>query len=140
MSTLSQALVNEARSWKGTRWVHQGRTKGLAVDCAGFISEVARNVGIGVDIPADYKPHEDGAIMLRLLNEHMEIVDEMQPGDVLAFCDEAVRERDVPRHLAFVTEVKPHTTFIIEAGARGVVEHRMDAGWLRRIHSVWRLK
>ena len=110
------------------------------MDCANFISEVAREAGIGVDIPLNYRPHEDGSLMLRLLSEHMELVDEMQPGDVLALCDEAIREPSIPRHLAFVTEIRPQTTFIIHASQYGVREHRIDAAWLRRIHSIWRLK
>lgn len=141
MTDLAQQIVEEARSWKGTRFVHQGRVKGLGVDCVGFISEVAKNVGLlDVEIPADYRPREDGQIMLRLLREHMKPVRKMQPGDVIALCDEALRNKDIPRHLAFVTEVKDHTTFICHASAKGVVEHRTDQSWLDRIHSVWRLK
>jgi cell wall-associated NlpC family hydrolase len=141
MMSTAENIVTEARTWKGTRFVHQGRVKGLGVDCVGFISEVAKNVGIvDVEIPLDYRPHEDGAAMLVLLKEHMDLVEEMQPGDVVAFVDEAVRNRSIPRHLAIVTEVKPHTTFIIHAAPEGIREHRMDARWLRRIHSIWRMK
>jgi Cell wall-associated hydrolases (invasion-associated proteins) len=142
MSTiLAQRLVDAARSWRGTRFQHQGNIKGLGVDCCNFVSEVAREAGVvGLEIPKNYRPHEDGTIMLRLLNEHMELVDEMQPGDVLALCDEALREPDIPRHLAFVTELRPQTTIIIHASQSGVKEHRMNSAWLRRVHSIWRLR
>jgi cell wall-associated NlpC family hydrolase len=141
MSTLPERLVESARTWRNTRWQHQGRLKGVGVDCCNFISEVAREAGVAnLEIPGDYRPHEDGTTMLRLLKKHMEIVDEMRPGDVLALCDEAVREPDVPRHLAFVSEVLPHKTNIIHASQHGVREHRMDAAWLRRVHSIWRIK
>ena len=140
-TTLAQRLVDAARSWRGTRFVHQGNIKGLGVDCCNFVSEVAREAGVvGLEIPKNYRPHEDGTIMLRLLNEHMELVDEMQPGDVLALCDEALREPDIPRHLAFVTELRPQTTMIIHASAAGVKEHRMNSAWLRRVHSIWRIR
>jgi hypothetical protein len=138
---LANNIVIEARSWKGTKFQHQGRLKQIGVDCVGFISEVAKNAGVlNVEIPGNYRPHEDGEIMLRLLNEHMELADEMQPGDVIALCDEALAKPDIPRHLAFVTEVRPHTTFIIHASGAGVREHRLDGHWLKRIHSIWRLK
>lgn len=138
---LAERIVAEARTWKGTRFQHQGRLKGLGVDCVGFISEVAKNAGVtGVEIPANYRPHEDGVIMLRLLRDHLELVEEMQPGDVIALCDEAVREPTIPRHLAIVTEIKPQTTFIIHASQHGVLEHRLNSLWLRRIHSIWRVK
>lgn len=139
--SLPENIVNEARSWKGTRFQHQGRLKGQGVDCVGFISEVAKNVGLlDVEIPADYAPTEDGKIMLQLLREHMELVEEMQPGDVIALCDPALREPSIPRHLAFVTEIRLNTTLICHASEHGVREHRMDGAWLKRIHSIWRLK
>lgn len=141
MSTLAERLVECARTWRNTKFQHQGSIKGLGVDCVNFIAETAREAGVeGLEIPHDYRPHEDGVIMLRLLREHMDMVDEMQPGDVIALCDEAVREPSIPRHLAFVTEIRPQTTMIIEASARGVVEHRMNGHWLSRIHSIWRIK
>src|SRR5262245_4461171 len=108
-------IVEEARTWKGTRFQHQGRIKGVGVDCVGFIAEVAKAVGIDVKIPRDYRPHEDGLIMLALLRDHLDLVETPQAGDVLALCDEALRNKDIPRHLAFVTEVTPKTTFIIHA-------------------------
>ena len=139
--TLADKIVAEARTWKGTRFQHQGRVKHLGVDCVGFISEVAKNAGVkDVDIPANYRPHEDGLVMLRLLKQHMRPVRKVKAGDVLALCDEAVRDPSIPRHLVVVTEVKPHTTYIIHASERGVVEHRMDGLWQRRIHSIWRIK
>jgi Cell wall-associated hydrolases (invasion-associated proteins) len=143
MSTLAQRLVSEAESWIGTRFQHQGRIKNLGVDCVGFISEVAKDAGVGdLEIPNDYRPNEDGTVMLQLLNEHMTMVptDEMEPGDVLAFCDEALQNPDIPKHLAFVQEVTPNTTFIIHASQHGVRRHRIDAAWRRRIHSVWRIQ
>jgi len=142
MSELQQRIVEEARSWKQTPFQHQGQIKGLGVDCAHFVALVARDAGIEVEIPHNYKPREDGTVMLKLLNEHMEIVptEEVGAGDVLALCDEALREPDIPRHLAFVTEVTPKTIFIVHASEKGVLEHRTDSHWRRRIHSVWRMK
>lgn len=141
MTTLAQRLVDAARTWKGTRFRHQGNLKGIGVDCCNFVSEVAREAGVvGLEIPKNYRPHEDGTIMLQLLREHMELVEEMQPGDVLALCDEALREPDIPRHLVFVTEIRPQTTMIIHASQSGVKEHRTNAAWLKRVHSIWRIK
>lgn len=141
--TLAENLVTEARTWRGTRFVHQGRLKGVGVDCAGFIALVAQNAGVAnVDIPSDYKPQEDGVAMMTLLSQHLDFVatEDVQPGDVLALCDEALRYPDIPRHLAFVTDVKDTTMFIIHASERGVREHRTNEHWRNRIHSVWRLK
>lgn len=141
--TLADRIVTEARTWRNTKFQHQGRLKGQGVDCVNFISEVARGAGVlDVEIPADYRPHEDGVVMLKLLKDHAKHIpnEQMKAGDVLALCDEALREPDIPRHLAIVTEVKPETIFIIHASQHGVREHRIDGHWKKRIHSIWRLK
>jgi hypothetical protein len=140
--TLQERIVEEARSWLHTPFRHQGQVKHVGVDCAQFVALVAKGAGLPVEIPANYRPREDGTVMLKLLNEHMEMVplEEVQPGDVLALCDEALRDPDIPRHLVFVTDVTPKTLFIIHASERGIREHRTDSRWRARIHSAWRLK
>ena len=139
--TLASKIVEEARTWKNTPFKHQGRLKRLGVDCVGFISEVAKNAGVkGIEIPNNYRPHEDGAVMLQLLKSHLKPVRKMQAGDVLALSDEMLRDPDIPRHLAIVTELTSATTYIIHASERGVVEHRMNQHWHSRVHSIWRVK
>lgn len=141
--SIAENIVEEARSWKGTPFIHQGRLKGKGVDCAGFIGEVARDAGVlNVNIPHDYRPQEDGTAMMRLLSEHLDFIptEDVRPGDVLALCDEALHDKDIPRHLAFVTEVRAGTIFIIHAAREGVVEHRTNMRWRERIHSCWRVR
>lgn len=143
MSELSQRLVEEARSWKGTRFQHQGQIKGQGVDCANFIALVARDAGVkDVNIPRNYRPREDGTVMLNLLREHMEMIEQedMKPGDVLALSDEGLKHPDIPRHLVFVSEVTDRKTAIIHSSEAGVREHRINNHWRSRIHSVWRLR
>lgn len=140
---LATRLVEEAESWIGTPFRHQGNLKGIAVDCAQFIAAVARDAGVkDLEIPGNYRQREDGAVMMRILSEHMDFVDtrDRRAGDVLALCDEALHSPEIPRHLAFVQKVSPTTTFIIHASERGVVAHRMNMHWLSRIHSCWRIK
>jgi hypothetical protein len=104
---------------------------------------VAQNAGLDyVQIPHDYKPQEDGVAMMRMMGEYLDFIptEEVQPGDILALMDEALRNPDIPRHLAFVTEVTEKTNFIIHASRHGVREHRMDSHWNRRVHSAWRIR
>jgi len=141
--TLADKIVSEAETWIGTPFRHQGRLRGLGVDCAGFISEVAKNAGVSdVDIPANYRPREDGTIMLQLLKDHMKHVpkDKIKAGDVLALCDEALREPEIPRHLVIVKDVTLEAIFIIHAAASGVKAHRLNTAWKKRIHSAWRVR
>lgn len=142
MSELGQRIVEIARSWEGTRFVHQGHLKGLGVDCAGFIAEVARESGGVADtnFEQNYRRKENGEQMLELLNEYMDGIEgEPEPGDVLALCDEDLRKRDRPRHLMILTQKLPYWK-AIHASEKGVREHRLDGRFRQRIHSVWRLK
>lgn len=141
--SIATKIVTEARTWRNTPFLHQGRLKGYGVDCAGFVALVAQNAGLSyVEIPSDYKPQEDGAVMMQLMSQYLDFIptEDVQPGDILALCEESGRLPDVPRHLAFVTEVTEKTTFIIHASRHGVREHRMDSAWNRRIHSAWRIR
>lgn len=139
-------IVQIARTWLGTPFVHQGRLKGPAeqgggVDCAGFIAEVARESGSlpDVEFEQNYRRRENGEEMLRLLRDYMEIVEEPEIGDVLALCDERLANPDVPRHLVILTEMEPYWKGI-HASERGVREHRIDLRFKQRIHSIWRIR
>ena len=45
MSNKIQTMIDEAREWIGTPFVHQGRTKGQACDCLGLVIAVAKAAG-----------------------------------------------------------------------------------------------
>lgn len=141
MSELGDRIVAVARTWMNTPFRPQGRLKGRGVDCVGFVSEVATEAGVSVDIPHNYKQHDDGKLMLEILNTVTEQIslEDVEPGDIFALTDDAVREPSIPRHLVFVTELTPKGPRIIHATAGGVKAHRMDAFWVRKIHSVWRI-
>lgn len=142
MSVTAQQIIDEARTWLGTPWQHQGSLKGVGADCAGFIEGVNINCGLLVRqaFAKDYRRREDGATMLHLLNELTEFSDsETRLASIIAFHDG--REPSVPRHLAFASQILPHTTYIIHSSERmGVAEHRIDASWIKKIHSLWRIK
>jgi hypothetical protein len=42
----SEQILAAARSWLGTPWRHQGRLKGVAVDCGGLIIGVGKELGL----------------------------------------------------------------------------------------------
>ena len=45
MNTISDQLVQEARTWVGTPYHHQARVKGVGVDCANLIAGIAEACG-----------------------------------------------------------------------------------------------
>ena len=127
-------IVAEARSWLGTPWVHQHRTKGVAVDCAGLVIGVARALGIVADDfdVQGYGRQPDGTL-LDLCDAHLQRITQaqMQPGDVVV----VAVERD-PQHMGVVVPYRSAGLGIVHAAslAGKVIEHRLlfGAGMLFR--------
>ncbi|KUO53202.1 MAG: hypothetical protein APF82_01030 [Sphingomonadales bacterium BRH_c42] len=131
MTATRDQIVSAARGWLGTPFHHQGRLKGVGVDCAGVIVEVARELGIGdVDLRG-YGHRPDSRELERLCHEHMTPVTfaQAKPGDVLLIMIDGA-----PQHLAFVTEINGGPGMLHSyAPARRVVEHGIDRDWAGQI-------
>lgn len=156
MKATREQIVEIARSWKGTSYLHQGNIKNLGADCEGFVEGVFREAGFleVEEIVHNWRRREDGSLMLSLLNQNLDFVEGSAPrepidmslalpGDILAFCDPALREPDVPRHLGIYTGARADNVhYVIHMGdeTHGVLEHRMDRRWLSRVHSIWRVR
>lgn len=132
-----EQVVTAARGWIGTPFHHQGRAKGVGVDCAGVLVEVARELGIGdVDIQG-YGHRPDSRELERLCHQHMTFVPLLQsaPGDVLL-----IEVDGMPQHIAFFTRLNGEAAMLHSyAPARKVVEHRIDETWAQRIVAAFRL-
>ena len=139
---IAQRMLVEADSWIGTKYVHQGKVKGLGVDCAQFVAAIVRSSGRKIQIAENYGREEDGVLLMATLAEYGDFVptNQMAPADMIAFCHISQRQKDKPRHLALVREIVPRTTFIIHASALGIRRHRINTWWRDCIHSVWRLR
>ena len=134
-------VVKAARGWLGTPYLHQGRLKGIGVDCAGLIIAVARELGL---LPPEfdvtgYSRQPDGQLLSHC-DRHMRRVDEPQPGDVL------ITRFDIdPCHLGFAADyhIPGHLSMIHALCARSgrgkVIEQRIDASMRRRLVAVYRL-
>jgi hypothetical protein len=143
----AQDIVDEALSWVGTPgsavdtpWAHQQAVKGVSADCAGYVSEVAKNTGMTPDVEFEknYRRREDGSTMLAEVIRYAESVEsfaEVKPADIIFFHDG--KKKDEPRHMAFVTRISPYVK-MAHASERGVRHHRIDAHLQSLIHSIWR--
>jgi len=137
--TTRAEVVAAAREWLGTRWHHQGRLKGVGVDCAGLIIGVARELEL-VDFDySNYGRVPDGQNMTALCRAQMTPVklSEIAPGDVLL-----MRFDSDPQHLAFVGDyLGGDGLSIIHAYtlARKVIETRLDSVWRSRIVEAYSL-
>lgn len=129
MSNIRQQIVEEARTWIGTPFVHQHRTKGVAVDCAGLVIGVARSLGL---VPADfdfqgYSRLPDATSLVAICDQFMERIgrDQMQSGDLLA-----VRFDQHPQHFGLLADYPLGGLSIIHAASRygRVLETRLIFG------------
>jgi cell wall-associated NlpC family hydrolase len=125
--TTRARIVAAARDWIGTPWQHQQRTKGLAVDCAGLVIGVARELEL---VPAEFDVQGYGrqpnGTLMRLCAEHMQRIDQarMQPGDVVVVAIAAD-----PQHMGIVGDYRHGGLSIIHAASAAapgrVIETRL---------------
>ncbi|MCH2547061.1 MAG: peptidase P60 [Alphaproteobacteria bacterium] len=149
--TFGVDIVNEARSWVGTPFLHQGRSKATVLDrggcdCLGLLVGVAEALqlkaingnALQTFDERDYGHMPNGeklkAVFSRVLMP-IELMS-MAPGDVLL-----MRLEKAPQHVAIVSDYRYGGLGLVHAlaSARKVVEHRLDEQWLSRIVQVYRV-
>ena len=86
----NQLAVEEALTWLGTPYHHQGRVKGVGVDCATLLCEVYEKVGLMDHLdprpyPPDWHMHQLGQRYLEHVLSVCYEVDEPQPGDIVLY-------------------------------------------------------
>ena len=131
-------VIAAARAWLGTPFRHQGRRKGVGVDCAGLIIGVAHDLGISDFDYTAYGHEPDGRTLHRLLAQHMDEVapGEMAVGDVVFMAFQAF-----PQHLGILADGgRPFSLIHAYAPARKVIEHRLDDEWAGRVRNVYKFR
>lgn len=119
-----EAVIEEARKWIGTRWVHQGRSS-AGVDCAGLLICVLSDLGLPVEDMQGYRRSPDGL----LFREHIfrQTTPEIEPafGSIGLF-----RESRLPTHTGFFGEQDGKLTLIHAYATAGkVIEEVYDHEW-----------
>lgn len=131
-------IIEEAHSWIGTRFKHQGRIKISledkgGCDCLGFVMGLGFKTKHGKELK-----NFDQNIYPRLLTSNtlleqldflLEHRDEITLGSILL-----IRINNWPQHLAVVVEIDPEIVIIHSyLQARGVVKQRLPERWRREI-------
>jgi hypothetical protein len=142
------AVVAEARAWVSTPFRHQGRLKGVAVDCVGLII----GVGLELDILPDFSaaafrpfasyartpnPRQMGEAMRKFLRPSAIGRGDLPPDGTIGWLE---WREDLPMHLVIKathpSQARP--TLIHAAMNRDCcVEHGFVAEWPDRIASWW---
>jgi NlpC/P60 family putative phage cell wall peptidase len=126
-------IVAEARTWLGTRWLHQGRLKGVGVDCVGLAYGVGVSLpifGVEVESLPPYERRTTDNQMIQLCVKYLVRVAKPRLGSVVAMRFDATT-----RHMGILGDYPGGGFSLIHAYAvsRKVVEHRLDELWRARI-------
>lgn len=125
-------IVEAARTWIGTPYVHQHAVRGAGCDCLGLVRGVWRDVcGAEPEIVPPYTPDWSEAAreerLWRAARRWMTEVPAPGIGDVLLF---RMRAGAVAKHLGILSGPD---AFIHAYSGQGVVESRLTAAWRRRV-------
>ena len=134
---MTQAIVDAARAWIGTPYLHQASLQGAGSDCLGLLRGVWRDC-LGPEpmaVPAytaDWSEPSRREDLFDAANQWLiakDIGDEA-PGDVLLF---RMRIGAVAKHLGIVGRTGADASFIHAYTGHGVLETALTAPWRRKI-------
>lgn len=130
-------VVAAARQHLGTPWRHQGRMPGVALDCAGLVIIVARQLGLvpeAFDVNG-YSRAPDGS-MERWCDLHMQRLAAIELGAVLV-----LQTDKEPQHMGVVGDYRHggHSLIHGSSTAGEVVETRLMFARNLRLRGVFRL-
>lgn len=134
---MSHAIVNAARAWIGTPYLHQASLQGAGTDCLGLLRGVWRDC-LGAEpvaVPAYTADWSEAARREDLFDAACQwlvakdLHDEAA-GDVLLF---RMRSGAVAKHLGIVGVTGAEASFIHAYTGHGVVETALTAPWRRKI-------
>jgi cell wall-associated NlpC family hydrolase len=130
-----QRVVEIARSWLGTPYLHRGNVKKCGADCAWLLIKVFEEAGLvtGVDpgyYPPDWPMHQEHSIYLDWVERYCKPVEKPQAGDIVLY-----RFGKCISHGAIVSNYP----YVIHSLYRqGVVETDLEHGpWASRVAGFW---
>jgi NlpC/P60 family putative phage cell wall peptidase len=128
-------VVDIARRWIGTPYLHQASCRGAGADCLGLVRGVWREL-LGeepVAVPAytpDWSEVQRDEVLWEAALRHLVPREIASPGDVLLF---RMREGSVAKHLGILTEGGDAPRFVHAYSGHAVVENSLSAPWQRRV-------
>ena len=145
--TTRQQIVDEARSWIGTPYVHQASLKLIGVDCIGLIRGVARCCGLEDPFACGkarefegYSQYPNPTLLTLACEEFMIRLKQSEAtlADVLVFnfVDRGISQ---PQHFGIISKTDPNYIIHSLAGHK-VVEHHLSQLWQSRVVSAYQLR
>lgn len=119
-------IVLKAREYINTPFIHQGRLKGVGIDCIGLVINVGKELGIfdeSLNI-GGYLPIPDGTSFLKGADTYLvkQTKEEMLPGDTII-----VKYDKDPQHIGILADYRHGGLSIIHASSEAcrVIETRL---------------
>ncbi len=136
-----QQIVDEARSWIGTKYHHQACVKGSGCDCLGLVRGVYQNItGQAPEKPPAYSKDWAETLQQETLidaaERHLVRVDkeDLQAGNVIIF---RFKPRAMAKHAGILTS---SDTMIHAHEKAPVSEVNLSDWWLRRVAAVFQFQ
>ncbi|MEM7718993.1 MAG: NlpC/P60 family protein [Pseudomonadota bacterium] len=135
---MNARVVDEARLWLGTPYLHQASVRGAGCDCLGLLRGVWRAVEGGEPFVPPYSADWDEVaredVLLRAARQYLveRPVCDLRAGHVVLF---RMRHAAVAKHLGICSGPN---RFIHSYSGHGVVESSLSGPWRRRIAAVFR--
>lgn len=109
-------IAKTAREYIGTPYQHQGRLKGVGIDCVGLLICVGKDCGY-LPTSFDYNGYPrqaDGFLLMDRLHQHLKPIKkiDMEPGDVVV-----VKFDQHPQHVGIVGDYRHGGLSIIHAAS-----------------------
>ena len=135
---MDERIVNLARGWLGTPYIHQASVKGVGCDCLGLIRGIWRELhDVEPEPTPAYSPDwgevRPGEPLLDAAARHLLAVGRDAPlavGQVILF---RMRTGAVAKHLAVVSQVGAMPRFIHAYTGHGVIDSPLTTPWQNRI-------
>lgn len=127
MTIETSEILRIARSWLDTKFHHQGRKKGVGVDCIGLIVGVATELGLQPTDQLNYARQPDESALKTALENNLQS-SELQVGAITLFAIEGRAQ-----HVGIITDCHGLGVIHAYAQARKVVEHALDEEWKKRV-------
>jgi NlpC/P60 family putative phage cell wall peptidase len=134
MTSRSQRLVQAARAWVGTPYLHQASLKGAGCDCLGLVRGVWREVHGSEPLPIppytpDWSEPQGDERLWRAAHALLR-KGRGRPGDLLLF---RMRDGAVAKHLGILTRGGDAPAFVHSMSGHGVLESPLSAPWAARV-------
>ena len=132
-------VVDAARGWIGTPYVHQASARGAGADCLGLLRGVWREV-VGAEpepVPAyspDWSEPAGREDLMAAATRWLLPLEQALPGAVLLF---RMREGAVAKHLGILSVAGDAPRFVHAYSGRGVVESPLSQPWEKRVVALF---